>query len=165
MHSYCVADRLDFRHTVGEVEHLCLQMSAGGTSCHVWAYAKYFAKFSVDTHRAKLLRPLLILLHEKMEVSAFVTLPLELYLGKLLNKHPDAVLAEQHVDESFLVCLVQGDNVLDFSIDAVWWKIKNRTNNSQYVVSNYKNVCTHARTHVFICTHRIKRDIYITPHI
>ena len=49
-----------------------------------------------------------------MEVSAFVTLPLELYLGKLLNKHPDAVLAEQHVDESFLVCLIQGDNVLNF---------------------------------------------------
>ncbi len=54
-----------------------------------------------------------------MKVSAFVTLPLELYLGKMLNKHLDAVLAEQHVDESFLVCLVQGDNVLEFSNDSV----------------------------------------------
>jgi len=85
----------------------------------VRAYAKYFAKFSVDTHRAKLLRPLLILLHEKMEVSAFVTLPLELYLGKILNKHSEAVVVQQHVDESFLVCLVQGDNVFGFSIVAV----------------------------------------------
>ena len=92
---------------------------SSSTYCHVRAYAKYFVKFSVDTHRAKLLRPLLILLHEKMKVSAFVTLPLELYLGKMLNKHLDAVLAEQHVDESFLVCLVQGDNVLEFSIDSV----------------------------------------------
>ena len=126
---------------------------------------KVLCIFSVDTHRAKLLRPLLILLHEKMEVSAFVTLSLELYLGKLLNKHPDAVLAEQHVDESFLVCLVQGDNVLDFSIDAVWWKIKNPY--QQFTIRGVKlQKCVYARAHTCIYIHTSdKRGIYTIPHV